>query len=212
MAEHPAQGPVPGAAGYAEAAPRLLDRRLAFDEVHAPYLHLLPAPPSCILDIGSGPGHDAATLAAMGHRVVAVEPEPDLLGGAIALHGESHITWIADALPRLDAVAALGRRYDFILMSGVWMHLDETERREAMPRVAALLTPGGVLALSLRHGPVPAGRLMFEVGGGETIALARTCGLVPVVEARRDSIQPGNRAAGVTWTILAFRTASGERS
>ena len=46
-----------------------------------------------------------------------------------------------------------------------------------MPRVAKLLRAEGVLALSLRHGPVPPGRRMFEVTADETIGLAQTEGL-----------------------------------
>ena len=34
-----------------------------------------------------------------------------------------------------------------------------------MARVAPLVRPGGLMALSLRHGPVPAGRRMFECHG-----------------------------------------------
>lgn len=196
-----------GTDGYAEAAQRLLGTRLPFPEVHAPYLHLIPTRPSRLLDIGAGAGHDAAWLAQQGHEVVAAEPTAALLEGAIRLHGRSRITWIADALPRLDAVTALGRRFAFCLVSGVWMHLDAAEREEAMPRVAALLEPGGTLALSLRHGPVPTGRRMFEVGAAETIALARASGLEALVTTTRASIQPGNRDAGVTWTILAFGRA-----
>lgn len=195
----------PGVEGYAEAAPALLRTRLAFDEVHAPILHLLPRAPSRVLDVGAGPGHDAAVLAGMGHNVVAAEPTPELLAGAISLYGSAGVRWIADGLPDLAAVTALGETFDFILMSGVFMHLDEGERGAAMPTLAALLDAGGVLALSLRHGPVPAGRRMFEVSGAETSALAARAGLEPILNVGRESVQPGNRAAGVTWTFLAFR-------
>lgn len=195
----------PGTEGYAEAAARLLRTRLPFEDVHAPILHLIPRAPSRVLDIGSGPGHDAARLAAMGHSVVAAEPTPALLRGASDLHGRNGIRWVEDGLPELGAVRSLGLRYALVLMTGVWMHLDEEERGDAMPRVASLIEPAGTLALSLRHGPVPAGRRMFEVGGAETVELARRCGLRLLVEVKgRESIQPANRAAGVTWTVLAF--------
>jgi SAM-dependent methyltransferase len=198
----------PGTQGYAEAARRLLTTRLAFDEVHAPILHLFPRPPSRILDIGAGPGHDAATLAAMGHSVVAIEPEPTLLDGAIRLHGRDGIRWVADALPDLARLPDPGERYAFILVSGVWMHLDDGERRRAMPRVAGLLDARGVLAISLRHGPVPRGRRMFAVEAAETIALASAEALECVVTVERNSVQEANRAAGVTWTHLAFARAA----
>jgi hypothetical protein len=90
------------------------------------------------------------------------------------------------------------------MLSAVWMHLDERQRRTAMPVVASVLAASGTLIMSLRHGPVPSGRRMFEVTAEETIELARTVGLRPVTNVRTDSVQPANRAAGVTWTRLAF--------
>ncbi len=194
-----------GTEGYAEAAPMLLRKRLSFDETHDPILHLIPREPAHILDIGSGPGHDAATLAEMGHSVVAAEPTPELLGGAIGLYGSERVAWIDDSLPRLQKVFSLGRRFAFILTSGVWMHLDEAQRREAMPTVAKLLEPRGVLALSLRHGSVPPGRRMFDVSAAETMTSAEQSGLATILNVDRNSVQAVNRAAGVTWTFLAFR-------
>ena len=63
------------------------------------------------------------------------------------------------------------------MMTAVFMHLDADQRRHAMPRLCRLLRPGGTMALSLRHGPVPAGRRMFDVSAGETIALAGEHGM-----------------------------------
>jgi SAM-dependent methyltransferase len=137
--------------------------------------------------------------------VLAVEPTPVLLAGAIARHAHPAITWLDDGLPDLDAARARGETFDLILLSAVWMHLDEAQRRRAMPNVAALLAEGGVMILSLRHGPVPPGRRMFEVSADETIGLARTEGLSLVLQEERGSIQAANRLAGVTWTILAFK-------
>ena len=93
-----------GTRGYDQAASRLLSTRLSFEEVHFHVLHLLPAHPSRILDVGAGPGHDAATLARKGHEVVAVEPTPELRQGAMNLYSALPIEWIDDSLPRLEAV------------------------------------------------------------------------------------------------------------
>ena len=41
-----------------------------------------------------------------------------------------------------------------------------------MVNVAALVGPLGLLVMTLRHGPVPSGRIMFAVSAEETIALA----------------------------------------
>ena len=91
------------------------------------------------------------------------------------------------------------------MMTAVWMHLDDAERTRAMPVVASLMRPGGVLTMSLRHGPVPSGRRMFDVSGEETIQLAAPQGLACVVHTRDVSILPGK--SDVNWTWLAFRRA-----
>jgi hypothetical protein len=90
------------------------------------------------------------------------------------------------------------------MLTAVWMHLDEEERRLAMPNVSSLLAPDGVLIMSIRHGPVPDGRRMFEVTAGETIALARACGLRGVLDRHTPSALVVNRETGVTWSRLAF--------
>jgi SAM-dependent methyltransferase len=187
---------------YAEnaAALAVLYEGLAFDDVHRDILHLIPATRGCILDIGAGTGRDAAALASRGHRAVAVEPTAELRAFGQRLHGGA-IAWIDDKLPALDKVHARGERYDLILASGVWMHLDRTEREQAMARIADLLMPAATLSLSLRHGPVPSGRRMFEVSAAETTVLARAHGLEPAHHSTRAALlgQPG-----VWWDICAF--------
>jgi hypothetical protein len=81
-----------------------------------------------------------------------------------------------------------------------------------MPNVTSLLREGGVVIMSLRHGPVPPGRRMFDVSAAETLQLAHLAGLQPVLNIRTESIQQANRNAGVTWTRLAFKNGSKERS
>ncbi len=74
-------------------------------------------------------------------------------------------------------VKKYSKEFDVVMLSAVWMHLDELQRRKAMPNVAVLVRNGGVMIMSLRHGPVPPGRRMFEVSAEETIALAQPLGL-----------------------------------
>ena len=88
------------------------------------------------------------------------------------------------------------------------MHLEPGQRPAGMFSLASLLAPEGVLVVSLRHGPLPAGRYMFEVSGDETMALASSHGLARVFKVVTESSQAVNRAAGVTWTRLAFRWAN----
>jgi protein-L-isoaspartate O-methyltransferase len=133
---------VSGTEGYAEAAPMLRRRSLSFADVHRPVLHLLPTAPCRVLDIGSGPGRDAAALAAMGHEVVAVEPVDELRMAAMAMYPSPSIEWIDDALPDLTSPAQ-SPAFDLVMATAVWMHLDLAERRRAMPRLAASAKRGG---------------------------------------------------------------------
>ncbi|CAB3808380.1 hypothetical protein LMG28614_06786 [Paraburkholderia ultramafica] len=73
-----------------------------------------------------------------------------------------------------------------------------------MPNVSSLVREGGVLVMFLRHGPIPAGRRMFDVTPEETIQLATIHGLQLIHRLRTSSIQLANRNIGVTWTRLAF--------
>jgi len=190
----------------------LLERRLPLEVAHGPVLHLLPKAPARILDIGSGPGHDAAALAGLGHQVVAVEPVAELRLPAMALYPSRGIVWLNDHLPDLACLSSRGGTFDLVMLTAVWMHLDPGQRRQAMPRVAALLRGGGRMLISLRHGPVPQGRRMFEVTAADTVALARQQGLDLLLSLRTESIQEANRRAGVTWTRLAFAKAlAGDR-
>ena len=169
---------ISGTEHYAEEAPELLKRyeSVSFADHHHTVIHLIPATPGCVLDIGAGTGRDAAGFVALGHTVVAVEPTEELRRGAMALHPSPKIEWVNDSLPDLALVRARSEEYDVIMLSAVWMHLDEQQRRQAMPKVAALVRNGGVMIMSLRHGPVPPGRRMFEVSAEETIALAQPAG------------------------------------
>jgi SAM-dependent methyltransferase len=200
---------VSGTEGYADEAEELFRLYEAFPaaEAHRAVLHLIPAAPSRILDIGSGTGRDAAWFAAQGHRVVAVEPTDAMRLPAMALHPSPRIEWLDDSLPDLALLRARGERFDVVMLTAVWMHLDAQQRRQAMPNLAALVRMGGTVIMLIRHGPVPAGRRMFEISAEETIELARMQGLQPVLNVRTESTQEQNRLAGISWTNLAFVSA-----
>jgi SAM-dependent methyltransferase len=193
-----------GTEGYADEAPALVKQyeSIAFAEVHRTVMHLIPPAPARIVDIGAGTGRDAAGFAAMGHAVTAVEPTAEMRHAAIALHPSPRIDWLDDSLPDLALLHARGETFDVVMLTAVWMHLDERQRRRAMPRVAGLVSSGGVMLMSLRYGPVPSGRRMFEVSADETIQLARAAGLMPLLRLDHQDAQLGR--PGVSWTRLAF--------
>src|SRR5262245_35110770 len=156
---------VSGTEGYAEEAERLFERdeSVAFADVHKVVLHLIPQPGARMLDIGSGTGRDAAVFAAMGHSVVAVEPADALRARAMTLRASPRIEWLNDSLPELPLLRQRTEAFDAVMLTAVWMHLDEPQRRQGMPVVASLVRDCGVMIMSLRHGPVPRRRRMFEV-------------------------------------------------
>jgi SAM-dependent methyltransferase len=199
---------VPGTAGYQASAPQLAEQYRAgsFEDKHSSEMHLLQRAPSVVLDIGAGSGSDAAWFARHGHRVVAVEPTDGLREAAAAFHSALDVRWVNDALPALEVIRSFGIRFDLITMFAVWMHLDRDERCSAMDTVAGLLADGGTVVMTLRHGPVPTGRRMFDVQAEETIQLAQKHGLTCVLNECTQSFQPLNRAAGVTWTKLAMKS------
>ncbi|HVO00598.1 MAG TPA: class I SAM-dependent methyltransferase [Candidatus Cybelea sp.] len=195
-----------GTAGYEKDIEHLVQRfeSISFAALHREVLSLFPSPPAAVLDIGAGSGRDAAAFAALGYEVTAVEPSAGLRQRAQALHPSSRIAWIDDRLP---ALGTLRGPFDVVMLTAVWMHLAPEERPRAMARVAALMKPGGLACLTLRHGAVPKGRRMFEVSGADTIRLAEAQGLVPIVHLENQVALSG--APGVTWTRLAFRKAGG---
>ena len=194
-----------GTEGYAEEAPALLVRYegIVFADLHRDLAHLFPARPSRVLDIGSGTGRDAAGLAALGHRVTAVEPTAALREAATRLHPSPAIEWIDDGLPDLRRLNEREETYDLVMLTAVWMHLDEVQRRRAMGRVSVLVRQGGVVIMSLRHGPVPSGRRMFEVSADETVGLSQEHGLETLAVVSSGDEVLGR--PGVSWSRLAFR-------
>nr|WP_314605845.1 hypothetical protein [uncultured Janthinobacterium sp.] len=76
-----------------------------------------------------------------------------------------------------------------------------------MGNISKLLKPGALLVMSLRHGPAPANRRIFDVSAHETIALAASHHLKVVLSAHAPSVQRQNRQAGVGWSWLAFENA-----
>jgi len=193
-----------GTEGYGETVAERARQyeSIGFADVHRDLLHLFPTTPSQVIDIGAGTGRDAAAFAERGHSVTAVEPTPELRAEAQRLHARWPIIWIDDSLPDLDRVHKRGERYEVVMLTAVWMHLDAGQRERAMARVAPLVRPRGLMALSLRHGPVPAGRRMFEVTAAETRDLAARHGLTTVHDSEGAALLGGPQ---VWWSRLAFR-------
>lgn len=196
-----------GSHGYGENANALAQEyeSITFEEVHRDVLHLFPVCPSKVLDVGAGSGRDAAALARRGHYVTAVEPTDALRRQGQAIHAGVEIAWLNDALPDLNVVRGRGEHFDLLLLTAVWMHLDEDERKRGMSSVAALLAPSGTVILSLRHGPTPNGRRMYNVSAQETSDLGKLHGLTETHRSQREDML-GRDA--VWWSFLGLQRSS----
>lgn len=194
-----------GTHGYDKEAAERVARyeSIAPEYVHAPVLHLIQDGPCRTLEIGAGTGRDAAWLAGKGHAVLAVEPTAEMREVGMRLHPSPNIEWLDDGLPDLASVGGRGP-FDLLMLTAMWMHLDENERRQAMPRLAALAKPGAVMAMLLRHGPVADGRHVFETPVEETATLGQAAGFALLVNTHRGPLRPDGDP-DVTWTSLAFR-------
>ena len=189
--------------GYAESADDLAVQyeSVTFDEIYGELAALIPNAPARILDVGAGTGRDAAALAAKGHLVVAAEPTAELRAHGQRLHPSDKIIWVDDSLPLLRRLDTRQGPFDVIVLSAVWMHLDAAERLKAMSRLRKLLAPRGIVLMSLRHGPVPPGRRMFDVTADEVARQGQDQGLELAARVARPDMLG---RADVHWTLLAL--------
>ena len=117
-------------------------------------------------------------------------------------HGDPRIQWISDSLPSLKRTVRSGLAFDVILVSAVWMHVAPSDRTRAFRKLITLLKPGGVLAITLRHGPAEAGRRFHPVSATEIKSLARDHGGFIERETTADDLL-GRRE--IRWDQLAIR-------
>nr|WP_315463243.1 class I SAM-dependent methyltransferase [uncultured Rhodoferax sp.] len=195
---------VPGTLGYGANAISLANQyeSITFVDVYGDLIHFIPRSRVTALDIGAGSGRDAAALARLGHKVVAVEPTGELRREGQRRHGGLTIDWVDDHLPALKLLRKAKCRFDLVFVTAVWMHLDFSEREEAMESVAELVADGGHVFFSLRHGPIPKGRRMFDVSSNETACLAAKHGLHCHHRSEREDMLGRD---DVKWSFLVMR-------
>jgi len=124
---------------------------LSFKQVHGEVLELLPKE-GYILDVGCGSGRDSFYLAKQGFKVIAIDPSKEMLKHASETHKHENITWQKDSMPSLDNVKKLGIKFDFILLSAVWMHVPEKDRKAAFKNLQSLMKSDAKMVIPLRHG------------------------------------------------------------
>jgi len=120
--------------------------------------------PADVLDLGAGTGKLTRQLVALGHRVVAVDPLPEMLDQLRA------------AVPGVEALEGRGEElpletesFDVVTMAQAFHWLDPVA---ALPEIARVLRPGGVLGLiwNVRDDATPWAARLSEIIGSETIS------------------------------------------
>jgi len=180
--------------------------QLEFQKLHATLIKYLPQHPCSILEIGSGSGRDAAGLAELGHKVIAVEPSNALRARARTLHPHSSIIWVNDKLPELKAVRKFGVHYDVIFMSAVWMHLPYLDRQPSFERILGLLKKDGLLYITLRHGPFEVVEGFWDIPDQELMTLLEEYEIRKIKQTTENDLL--NRP-GVTWTRFILQLSDG---
>jgi 2-polyprenyl-3-methyl-5-hydroxy-6-metoxy-1,4-benzoquinol methylase len=100
-----------------------------------------------ILDAGCGPGRVGGRLATLGHEVVGVDIDSELIAAAELEHPGA--TWLTRDLAELDLDAdGVPTQFDVIVSAGnVMTFLDPGTRRAVLQRLPAHLSPDGRLVV-----------------------------------------------------------------
>lgn len=110
-----------------------------------------------ILDLGAGTGRVSLHLASLGHRIVAVDSEPEL---ADELEARADDRGLADLIEVVcDDVRelAMEHRFPLIVAPMQLLHMldGEENRRRALDAVVRHLAPGGMFATAVLAEPLP---------------------------------------------------------
>ena len=129
--------------------------------------------------------------------------EPSNMREKAADSSHSRVVWMDDALPDLKSLRALGRRFDLVMLSGVWMHVAQKGRERAFRILSELLSPSGLLVITLRRGgdaAEDAERGFHDTSADELIGYANR----RAIALRSRSTRPDLNRPGLSWETLVF--------
>lgn len=129
------------------------------------------------LDIGSGAGRDALWLAQHGWKVDAIDGSEKLLLEAQKRHPHENIEYYVDLAPEFSRSAARKTPYNLILMSAFLFHFEKEERKDILNNCVRMLSPNGLMHLTLRYGPLMSDRKIYLVDPVELEDFSKLNGL-----------------------------------
>ncbi len=155
-----------------------------------------------VLDLGCGSGRDAFWTAQQGVSVVGVDGSSEMLAQARKDHAHHLINYIEDKAPAFDKLRQANLKFDVVLMGAFLFHFDTAERQQIYSGLKTLLRDRAQIFLTLRHGPVPEGRVMHHVPLQELQDFAQAQnGTTHFHGVKTD---PLNRA-GVSWSHISLK-------
>jgi SAM-dependent methyltransferase len=109
-----------------------------------------------VLDIGCGTGRDAFYLASTGRKVVAIDPSSEMLDYSLKNNNHENIQYLESKLPKLEGVKG---KFDFVMLSAVWMHLDKDTQKKSLKKIKKHLNKDAKIMILLRTGGFTDGRI-----------------------------------------------------
>lgn len=181
-----------------------LSQSLPFEQVCKEFIPFLPDLPCNALDIGSGAGQNSKALAELGFNVTAVEPMLEFVQAARKSYKHKPINWMQGSLPELNCLQSCTEQFGFVLIEGVWHHLDHPERERAVERISSCTSLNGRCAISMRNGPAGMGERVIPINTASTIDLFERHHFECVYLSENiDSILPNKE--NVKWARAVFR-------
>jgi 2-polyprenyl-3-methyl-5-hydroxy-6-metoxy-1,4-benzoquinol methylase len=195
-----------GTQGYEKFIPCFIEssQNLDFYEVCKDFVSFLPSKPAHVLDAGSGAGQNAAALAEQGFTVTAVEPMSEFLSAAKKAYKGTSVKWLNGSLPDMACLNSDADQFNFVLIDGVWHHIDNSERETAVMRLSALIKQGGRCAISLRNGPAGMGSRVYPTDSKVTIEQFEKHGFECIFQVENQpSILPNKE--NVKWSRIVLQ-------
>ena len=151
-----------------------------------------------VLDLGCGPGHAAAQMAAAGHTVDATDASAEMV--KLAQEHAGVTAWQAS----FDDITGTDL-YDGIWANFALLHAPRTDMPRHLAALRETLKPGGLFHIGMKTGTGekrdPIGRLYTFYTEDELSGLLRDTGLTPF--SSRTGEEPGLDGVVAPWVTIA---------